>query len=1013
MEKSFERIGDSYGVNESDIFSKFAKLFSNKSALKTSNHLSLLSQNDEEDLEEIDQPEYFQKEPLQPSSFVSNSAFAKKIKQNVYKPETPEEEETIEMQMQSSLQKLDLNQIINSGRLMRLKLDMEKFPDQELGLEDFIIVMKECINGKIQIDEEVLISDLVDQFHRIDIHGTGKINFDMFSSFLIEQEIMAEMGNERALLYKPSELTDNSRHDNYIDKMFYYPAIDKLGVMEQNMRALKIYNPSTLKLENCLFVKNGIAIASEYIPEYEKLILTSSDKSMLVFDLGSFALEKRIVTPESQHTMHWSHSHQVLFSAGMDGKIYGWLIQKLLNYKEQEVPYSEVLAKGMPWSERTECIFYIVELTGMEQIAAASADQKIRLWDIKWEGNKKPKKVLCGHTKAVRYLAYSQRYNLLVSCGFEFDALVWNPYVSIPICQLKGHEAPLCGIECPEANPTIITADSKGIVKVWNIKDYSLLQTFYVSNFVHLKAIKCIPKHRKLLAASRRLQVYEYDKPFVPELSDDSPIFCARYSSQQFQVFIAGQHSIKVWNALTGRPMKFIADIFSSEITCMILDETERKIVVGDHSGRILMIDSLTGVVLKEFCSHNAEVTGLIYVEKDRTLISCSWDKKVLIHNDNLREGKEEKRSGVVRTVANAHTSDIICVDYSGELDMFVTGSSDCSAKVWDYETCKLEGILLGHKSDILVAKFLRPFPLLLLSDQSGNLSIWGVNCSGLAKFQCLVKWKNMHTLEKTATITSASYVYQKDTLQLVLGDEKGTVRVLDLTELVLELDLTVEVSTPRNAEHRNPTRLVDVDMAEITTKHTHDRRNSLSSINSGEPKSSNEVEFESKPLKEDFYVKQKVQWKAHSDSIKYIAVVQELENLALFSTGLDKMAYLWSFEGQLLGTLKQGSRVNSEWSFRISESTQSKKKQEVTRFQKKLQKTGQKKTFGSGIMDERKSVFQDLITNLNDKNPKELTASEMIEDINKIEKLLPKDRLYETMRDSRTFRPKKSKKQS
>lgn len=275
-----------------------------------------------DDYEDYDQPSS-SREQLQPSAFLSQSVFAKKIRQNTYREEAPEEEETIESQLSGDTGNVDLNNIMNSGRLMRLKLDMDKFPDQALGIEDFVLVMKEVISDQIKIDDESLVSQLIDNFFRIDVHNSGKVSFDMVSSYLIEQEIMMEMGKDRTLSYRPSIIVDESRHDNYIDKLFYFPAIDKVGVIEQNLRALKIYNADNLKYEYSLVVKSGIALATEYIQEFHVIILTSSDKSMLVFHADNHNLLRRIMIPDSQHTMIWSHEHQVLFSAGMEGTIYG------------------------------------------------------------------------------------------------------------------------------------------------------------------------------------------------------------------------------------------------------------------------------------------------------------------------------------------------------------------------------------------------------------------------------------------------------------------------------------------------------------------------------------------------------------------------------------------------------------------------------------------------------------------------------------------------------------------
>lgn len=45
--------------------------------------------------------------------------------------------------------------------------------------------------------------------------------------------------------------------------------------------------------------------------------------------------------------------------------------------------------------------------------------------------------VLDGHEKGVYSLAYSPEYNLLVSAGFDRQAMVWNPYMGNLICTLE------------------------------------------------------------------------------------------------------------------------------------------------------------------------------------------------------------------------------------------------------------------------------------------------------------------------------------------------------------------------------------------------------------------------------------------------------------------------------------------------------------------------------------------------------------------------------------------------
>jgi WD40 repeat protein len=88
---------------------------------------------------------------------------------------------------------------------------------------------------------------------------------------------------------------------------------------------------------------------------------------------------------------------------------------------------------------------------------------------------KTPCKVLAGHNRAVRELAYSKIHKIIVSVGFDFTVYVWNPYLENYIIKLDEHENPLVGVNCLPTLGQFVTADSKGIVKVWNIRDYSCI----------------------------------------------------------------------------------------------------------------------------------------------------------------------------------------------------------------------------------------------------------------------------------------------------------------------------------------------------------------------------------------------------------------------------------------------------------------------------------------------------------------------------------------------------------
>lgn len=347
--------------------------------------------------------------------------------------------------------------------------------------------------------------------------------------------------------------------------------------------------------------------------------------------------------------------------------------------------------------------------------------------------------------------------------------------------------------------------------------------------------------------------------------------------------------------------MRILADLGSAEITALCLDETSRKILVGDHSGRIAMFDPMSGVLLKTFRGHLQETSGLCYVAADHTVISCSWDRSIVIHNDTADIGVTGKPREVFRVIREAHSADILCMAYCPALDLIATGSRDCTVRLWNYETCKLEGILMGHSSDILVLRFLEPFPLLLVSDSNGVLSIWKVKCSDAeAAADCMVKWNNMHTLEKTSSVTALTHCYLEGRLLIILGDEKGDLRILNTSQILSETQLKVAVFT--RSKPRNPTRLVEVSI-------------DVNSKKAGRPEQGSDAYIPCRPRLDDHVVVQVAQWKAHTEAIKCLHYVEDTLQPVLFTAGLDQMARLWSLSGELKGVLKQG-QAKARWDF-------------------------------------------------------------------------------------------------
>lgn len=152
----------------------------------------------------------------------------------------------------------------------------------------------------------------------------------------------------------------------------------------------------------------------------------------------------------------------------MDGNIYTWTEyfsekEKTLKWKIKQV-----------YRGHTDMVTAIVSIPNTPIIVSSSTDSSIFTWDVATTVKQKDLK---GHVKGVYSLAYSHEHRFLISAGSDRDALVWNPLVkSRPIFRLKGHTSSLIHVEVIEGTPQIITADSAGVLKLWDIRNFECVQ---------------------------------------------------------------------------------------------------------------------------------------------------------------------------------------------------------------------------------------------------------------------------------------------------------------------------------------------------------------------------------------------------------------------------------------------------------------------------------------------------------------------------------------------------------
>lgn len=752
---------------------------------------------------------------------------------------------------------------------------------------------------------------------------------------------------------------------------------------------LRIYHGASLKHEKDIPCA-GTILAVEFIIERNSICVSLSNRTFIFFDASSntstpYKPGPTFLLPSTQNCLCYVPRKNILFSAGTDGTVFAWQIDKILhndyseasaekgvkNSEKERVEYRNFTTAGTPWFiARFGFASCIVDLPNIEQIATGSYKNLIELWELRNDDQeealeldhkkgagigknkktgraggkakaiggsepfdevaKQPTKKLEGHKKAIREIAYSKQYKILVSVGFDFQVFVWNPYSFKEIIKLDGHESPLVGVNCPAGLECFITCDTKGMINVWDIRDYSCLQTLNVTNVIQVTSMRVVPKHRRLVIGSRVFKVFEYKKPFNPDTSDDNPILCALFSSIRFEFYIAGERSVNVWNAKNGKPTRCFKNCFESDITCMALDKEHRKLIVGSHVGEIKVFDLLSGVMINQLERHggkgknkggadeSAEISFIGYGDEDLTIITTAWDKTIKIHKDDRDEQKQKRpQENVLRAKSCCHKRDIISGDYSHNLGLIATGGRDYNVRIWEYEKMKFLIDIKAHEDEVTTVKFLNPLPLLLTADSKGVIFIWQLD-EPYERGECLIKMENTHSMGVSVPVSAVDSFYdeEKEELLLLIGDEKGRVKPWDISIIPKERGLK-----PRDCSKdikRNPHRPLALE--EHTLDRGHGDGDALSDVGAERDKA--------EPAIDQGQIKQLFTWEkeAHSDVIRAIQYINATDVPLVFTAGIDKMACIWGLDGAPKGRLTQGymMKANYFWDFPLNQHEQS-----------------------------------------------------------------------------------------
>ncbi|KAG8792068.1 hypothetical protein FRC12_007331 [Ceratobasidium sp. 428] len=369
-----------------------------------------------------------------------------------------------------------------------------------------------------------------------------------------------------------------------------------------------------------------------------------------------------------------------------------------------------------------------------DHIAASSGDGNVYIWNRRTEQiiASLPGYGIVGFAQSV---AYSPDGAYIASGLGDGTICIWNVYSSLHMREheLSGHTKGVNSIKFSPNSAHIASSSDDGTIRIWDARTGELIGG--------------------------------------PLGSHDNSVTSLQYSPSGLHL-ASGSHDgyVRIWDLLTGRVTAQLLnpnpDLYSDSLVARWVTyslDGEQVLACSESGTLYLWNSSVVELAVKPCCDGSVDVERAFDTDLDRVPTN-SDDIDRVVRGDDTHAPRTADRS------PRGHDCEVKALAYSTDGAYIVSGSNDCTLRIWDVHTGGMAGQPLeGHTGRILSVSFSPDGARIVSGSDDETIRIWDVGTCTMS---------GAPLIGHTDSIRSVSY--SPDGAHIASGSDDETIRVWD-----------------------------------------------------------------------------------------------------------------------------------------------------------------------------------------------------------------------------------------